>query len=283
MFYAWIASIIYGVNAITGKLTIRHRVANPWLFHFVWEFFILIGILPIALTYHAPMPVAWGSIALAGFFAFLVGTLYILALNQLDVSVIGPLYNFRSVFTALLGAAFLSEVLTGGQYLLIGIIFTAGIFLNIDEHFRLKAFFRKQSMLGMLAVFTSAIFGFTIKNSIAANGFWTTSLWMALIATIFSLSTLPLFYKDLRKTPIRNYSGAIITGLLSAFGDLAANKAFSANVTISSAIISIPFSMIFAFLFSTFAPALLEKHTIRIYAVRFVAAGIMILAAIKLS
>jgi drug/metabolite transporter (DMT)-like permease len=201
----------------------------------------------------------------------------------LDVSIIGPLYNFRSVFTALLGATFLSEILTSNQYVFIAVIFVAGIFLNIDEHLKIKAFFRKQSMLGMFAVFVSAISAFTIKTSIAQNGFWTTSLWMALIAIMLSLATIPLFYKDLLKTPIRSHSGAVIVGLLSAFGDLAANKAFGINVTISSAIISIPFSMIIAFLFSTFAPSLLEKHTYRIYAIRFAAAGVMILAAIKLS
>ena len=283
MFFAWTASIIYGVNTVIGKLTIKHATPNPWLFHFVWELFIFVGILPFALWNHAPLPIVWSSLFLASFFAFLVGKLYILALNKLDVSVISPLYNFRSVFTALLGAAFLNEILTGNQYLLIFIIFIAGIFLNIDENLNLKAFFRKESMLGMLAVFASAIFGFTIKTSIADNGFWTTSVWMAGITALLSLSTIPLFHKDLKTTPLKNYSGAILTGLLSALGDLAANKAFASNVTISSAIISIPFSMIIAFLFSTFAPQLLEKHTFKIYLIRFTAATAMILAAIKLS
>ena len=283
MFFAWAAAIIYGVNTVIGKLTIRHAVTNPWFFHFIWELFIFVGILPMALYHHAPMPVAWGSMLMAGFLAFLVGTLYVLALNKLDVSVIGPLYNFRSVFTALLGAAFLSEVLTGNQYVLIGIVFVAGILLNVDEHLKLKAFFRKESMLGMLAVFASAVFGFSVKISIAENGFWTASLWMALIAVVLSCSTIPLFYKELRTTYFKYYTGAIITGLLSAFGDLAANKAFATNVTISSAIISIPFSMIIAFLFAVYAPKLLEKHTAAIYAVRFIAAAVMIVAAIKLS
>ena len=41
--------------------------------------------------------------------------------------------------------------------------------------------------------------------------------------------------------------------------------------------------MVIAFAFSTFAPQLLEKHTVRIYAIRFTAAAIMIVAAIELS
>ena len=229
------------------------------------------------------MPKDWESMLVAGILSFFVGTLYTFALYKLDVSIIGPLYNFRSVFTALLGAAFLSEVLTDNQYFLILVIFISGIFLNIDEHLKLKAFFRKESMIGLLAVFVSAVFGFAIKTSIAQNGFWETSLWMPIITQILLFATIPLFYKDLLVTPLKKYSSVILVGLLSALGDLAANKAFGINVTISSAIIAIPFSMVIAFAFSTFAPQLLEKHTVRIYAIRFTAAAIMIVVAIELS
>jgi drug/metabolite transporter (DMT)-like permease len=278
-----VSSVVYGINAVVGKLTIKHAIPNPWFFNFFWQLFILIGTLPIALAYGAGIPVAWGSMMLAGFFAFLVSTFYILSLKQLDVSILSPLYNFRSVFTALLGAAFLSEVLTSNQYFLIAIIFVSGIFLNVDEHLKLRAFFRRQTMLGMFTVLISAIYGFTIKTAVAENGFWTASLGITIISQIFSLSTIPLFYKELLITPIKKYSGVVMMGFLNAVGDLAANKAFSTNVTIASAIISIPFSMIIAFAFSVFAPKLLEKHTLKTYAVRFVAATVMIVAAIKLS
>lgn len=41
--------------------------------------------------------------------------------------------------------------------------------------------------------------------------------------------------------------------------------------------------MFFALIFSIFKPELLEKHPAKVYAVRFIAAAIMVLAAIKLS
>jgi hypothetical protein len=66
-------------------------------------------------------------------------------------------------------------------------------------------------------------------------------------------------------------------------GILTSNKSYTDNVTISSAIISLPMSMIMAFLFSIFAPNLLEKHTLKVYAIRFTAAAIMIISALKLS
>jgi len=44
-----------------------------------------------------------------------------------------------------------------------------------------------------------------------------------------------------------------------------------------------PFSMIFAFMFSIFAPNLLEKHTIKIYVIRFTSVAVMIWAAMQLT
>jgi len=44
-----------------------------------------------------------------------------------------------------------------------------------------------------------------------------------------------------------------------------------------------PFSMIFAFMFSVFAPKLLEKHTLKIYVIRFSSVAVMIWAAIQLT
>ena len=55
------------------------------------------------------------------------------------------------------------------------------------------------------------------------------------------------------------------------------------NISISMTIISLPVSMLFAILFSVFAPKLLEKHTMKVYAIRLIAAGIMVAAALGLS
>lgn len=283
MLFAWIASLIYGINSVVAKLTAKHAIPNPWLFNFVWSLVVLIGTIPIALANHVNMPTEWAILILTGFFSFLTGAIYVIAIYQLDVSILGPLYNFRPVFTSIIGAAFLSEVLTGNQYFLIAIIFIAGIFLNVDEHFKLKAFFKKNTMLGMLAVLTSAMFGFTVKAAIAQNGFWTTSLWIAVFTQIFLLATIPLFYKNISDTPLDKYSGVILTGIFSIFGDLAANKAYGENVTLATVIMGIPFSMIIAFAFSIFAPHLLEKHPIRIYGIRFIAATVMIVAALSLT
>ena len=80
-----------------------------------------------------------------------------------------------------------------------------------------------------------------------------------------------------------DWSGVTWSTILLTFGMFAANRAFAVNVGISSAIMTVPLSMIFAVLFSVFAPKLLEKHTMKVYALRFAAAAIMIFAALRLS
>ncbi len=66
-------------------------------------------------------------------------------------------------------------------------------------------------------------------------------------------------------------------------GTIAVNKAYQTNISITSVIISVPLSMIAAYVLSIFAPRLLEKHTQKVYLVRFAAAALMIVGAIQLT
>jgi hypothetical protein len=70
---------------------------------------------------------------------------------------------------------------------------------------------------------------------------------------------------------------------LQTVTNFALTSALAVNVGKTSVIMSIPFSMILAALFSVFAPKLLEKHTAKIYAIRFTAAAVMIYGAFQLS
>ena len=280
--FAWIASLLFGVEAITGKLVSRHSIRNPWLFNFFWMLFILIFTVPFAMWGGAGIPSAWGNIIIASVFYALATVLYILALYKLDVSVIGSLYNFRTAITVVLGALFLNEVLVTQQYLLIGVIFIFGVFVSIDENFSIKSFFKRGTAIALLAVLFSALMAIFIKRAVVEAGYWDTSLWMALLAQIWILPTILLFKEEFIQSKPKQYLAVAATAVAGVFGTLAMNKAYSINVSVSSAIISLPFSLIMAFLFSVFAPALLEKHTLKVYLVRFISAAVMIVAAINL-
>src|SRR3989344_1579835 len=160
-FFAWLASLMYGLEAITGKLTSKHVIQNPYLFNFFWAFFILILTIPVALINGVTVPAHWGYIIIASFFYALSGVLYVLALYKLDVSVIAPLFSFRTAMAVILGALFLGEVLLTRQYVLIGIIFVFGIFVSIDEKSALRSFFTRGTaiaLFAMLALVLMAIF-----------------------------------------------------------------------------------------------------------------------------
>jgi len=280
--FAWAASFMFGVEAVTGKLTSKHSIQNPWLFNFFWALFIVLFTIPIALLSGAGIPKQWTSIIIASVFYATTTTLYVIALYKLDVSIIGSLYNFRTVITVVLGAIFLGEVLSVHQYILIGLIFVFGMFITIDERFTIKSFFKRGTAIALIGISFSALMAIFIKRAVAEAGYWDTTLWMGILSQIWLLPTIFLFKKDILSSKPKQYLVTAATAVAGVVGTLAMNKAYSMNVSISSAIISLPFSLIIAFLFSVFAPELLEKHTLKVYAVRFISAAVMIVAALNL-
>ena len=132
-------------------------------------------------------------------------------------------------------------------------------------------------------MFVLSIQSIFINRAIDQTNYWTAILWISLSAILFSFIFLyPKFKNDLKKTHIKNYSGVGLLALVGGIGDLSAFKAFEGNVGISSVIISLPVSMLMAFVFSIWKPELLEKHTLKVYLIRFSAATIMIWGALQL-
>ncbi len=274
---------MYGVEAIVGKLTSKHAVKNPWLFNFIWSFFVTLFILPFALANHVGFPKEWTNLLLATLFYGLSNIIYVLAIYLLDISVLSPLFNFRTVFSVFLSAWLLGQILTGGQYLLIAVIFVAGFFVSLDEHYSIKSFFTWAIAIAMLEMLDLAFMGVYINKAVAVNGYWETTLWIAVISQVSYLFTIPLFFKDFKKTRVKQVGSLIFMAGAGMVGTIAANKSYTGNVPISAAIISLPFSLVMAFLFAVFAPKILEKHTLKVYAIRFAAAAVMFAAALKLS
>lgn len=281
--FAWLALFFFGFETIATKLSTKYAVRNPWLLNFLWEFVILILMIPFALANGVGIPREWGDIILAAILGAFVGIAYILALSKMDVSVVSPLFNLRTVFTVILGALFLGEILTPYQYFLIAVIFIFGILVSLDEKFSLKSFFQKPVALAMGLMLGLSLSSIYIRKSIAASDYWTATLWIQILMQVFLLPTAAFFMKDLRKLTKKQISATGILGVISTAGVLFSNRAYRDNVSVSTVIISLPFSMVLAFLFSIFAPKLLEKHTLKIYTIRFAAAAVMFIAALKLS
>lgn len=281
--FAWIANIFYALGNIVGKLSSKHQLSNPWLFNFIWTLLSILITIPFALAGHIGWPSHWGLLWIFGLASALSGTLYILSLYALDVSVLGPIYNLRTALIVASGVIFFHERLTGYQFGLVLVIILAGLFITVDEKHGLKSFIQKSVLLGLVTIVASTLYNSLLKYTMQFENFWVVTLWSLILTQVFLLPTIPLFWRDLKKMKLRDFSGVTWSTVLLTLGLFAANKAFSLNLGISSAIMTIPLSMIFAFLFSVFAPKLLEKHTMKVYAIRFGAAAVMIIAALQLS
>jgi drug/metabolite transporter (DMT)-like permease len=279
---AWLSSIAYGFEAVLTKLTIRHAVHNPWHLNFFLQLFMVLITVPLAMYYGAGFPIEWLFIIVGGACYALGGSLYVVAMKKLDASVLGSLYCFRTAMSVIFGYLFLNEVLTGTQYILIFIIFVAGIFVSIDERFSMKSFFSMGVLVALLDMVALVLWAACIKQSVPINGFWTTTLWIAILGQAWLLFTIPFFIKDLAKTKLKQYIPIFVTALAGGAGTILANAANAKNISIASTIISLPVSMIIAILFSVIAPELLEKHTHKVYAVRLTAAAVMTIAALYL-
>lgn len=281
--FAWLASIFYGLVNVLGKLTSKYAIKNVWLFNFLFALFSFLFTIPPALNNQIGLPSVWENLILSAFFNTLFVIFYILSIVHLDVSVLGPLFNFRTVFGIILSVLLLHETLNNMQIMLILIIIFTGIFVTTDERFSIKTFFHRSILYGILMSLFLALSSIFINKSVAESGLWETNLYNPLITVLLLLSTFPLFYKDFRSINKKQVLGVASMALAVAIANIFANRAYAENVSISTAIIALPLSMFIVFTLSIIAPKLLEKHTLKVYAIRFSAAAIMIIAALKLS
>lgn len=219
--FAWIASAFYGLEVIFGKLTSKYLISNPWLFNFVWNLVVLIGLAAVTATQGFSLPVAWGNVIWGGLFYALGGLFYILALYRLDVSVLVPLYNFRTALAVILGAIVLGETMSLQQYTLVGIVFIAGMFVSLDEKWSLRSFFNWPIAIAMADMAALALMALFTNKAIHEVGFWPATFWIALVAQIILLITIPTFRKDLhqmKKKQILSVSAIALTGCNSHSG-----------------------------------------------------------------
>ncbi len=281
--FAWLAGLTYAFGSVVGKFATKHHIPNPWLYNFVWFALTTLFTLPFAVAGGLGWPQDWPSMLWLSLANAVSGTMFMLAFYAVDLSVLSPLSNIRTPLTAIAGVILLGERIAPMQWVLIGIIMTAGIFVCLDERMHVKHVLNRNMLLALAWIGTSVWFNSMIKYASVRNGFWEVSFWSSAVATVMALLSLPLFAKDLQKTPLNKYSGLTLSTVLFTVGFLFSVRALGSNVGISMAIISLPLSMVFTMILSLVNPRLLETHTVKVYAVRLIAAGVMVAAALGLS
>lgn len=280
---AWVASLVTAAEAIIIKLTSKSLIKSPWLFNVLWLGFAVPPIVALAYVQGGSWPANWPyilatALSSAGFYVF-----YTLAIYKLDVTTMTPLFAVRTVSSVLLGLVLLGESVSALAVLLMTLIVAASPLVSYDEKLRLKAFVQKHVLLAIIAMVSLAFMGYFTNRSVAANGYATTILWQDLLTLLILLPTLR--FVRFRKENVTRMSilAFALLGLGSFIYTATTTYAYARNLSLSSIIVSLPFSMVFAYLLSRRYPELLEKHPPRVYAVRFTGAAIMVGGAIWLS
>lgn len=281
--FAWIASFVYGLEVVTGKITSKYTIKNPLLFNFLWTVFVVAFTLPVGFYFHVGLPHEWGSVIIASLLYALGGILFSWSLYALDVSVFSPMFNIRTALSVLIGVIFLKEVLSISQYFLVALVFFGGIAVSLDERFRLSSFSRKDIAIVLLYMLNLALMGAAIKVAMGNNGFWEVTVWMQVLGLLWLFATIPWFYSDVKGVKIAGYQSLAIVGLIETIGNAASYRAYKENVSITTAIIAIPFSFILTLIIALIWPKLLERHSWKVYAVRICATALMIGATLGLS
>lgn len=281
--FAWIATIVFGIETVIIKLSGKYSIKNPWLFNILWNWCYVLFMFPFFLRTGVGVPHQWGNLLIASFLSAVCCALYIVLIYRIDVSVLSPMYNVRTCFSVLFGFLFLGEIFTPYKLALIVVIIIMGLLVSFDEKFSFKAFLSKNILLVLLFMILLSLYGIFLNKAIAETGYWTATIWTGFLPALFLIFTYPMFKNDLKNVKAKQLIPVFLVGLTSLISTLASNKAYAVNVGITTVIFSIPTSMIFAFVMSIFWPKLMEKHSLKIYAIRFAAAAIMLVCALQLS
>ena len=157
------------------------------------------------------------------------------------------------------------------------------MFSSIDEKMKLNSFFKPGVWVALFAMASLALNSVFIKLAMVKNDLPTVTVWIMIVNMVVILPTVLFFKKDLKSLKANQIYPVLVLCIFQVIYNFTANFAYGVNVGITSIIISLPLSMVIVFFLSIVAPTLLEKHTLKVYVIRFSAAVIMIWGALQLS
>lgn len=228
-------------------------------------------------------PTSFLPYVIAGLFLAVGNVLLTYSIYRIDVTVLSPFFALRTAFTAVLGLFLLNERFTIIEYLLMAVIFVCGVLVKIDEKFSWKKFRTDSLWLATLCMFFLALSSVAIKISSTGGTYWNNMFWINVFTVTFLTATIPIFRRELIKTPIKKYLGALGYSTFGGLGRVLMFYGLAINATITTIVISLPISMLITIPLAYVSPELLEKHTTKVYVYRLIVAAVMIGSSIKLS
>ena len=152
----------------------------------------------------------------------------------------------------------------------------------MDEKFSVKTFFSKQTFLALLGMVFFTILSFIVRKASLTDGYLVVSFWVLFFATLFLLFNYPKFKSEIFSLSKFKITSVLPISALGVVGLLTMNKAYTLNIPITTAIVSLPISFVFSLIIAFLAPNYLEQHTLKVYIVRFIATTLLFYAAISL-
>lgn len=235
------AYILNGFSLIIDKSLVDHSIKNPIVYAFYTGVLSFAVLLLIPFGFYIPTSEALVYAVLSGIIFTLAQITFFEALQKYNASVVSPVVGtLNPVFSLILGALFLGNILMGNQFLAFSLLIIGGIVLtfnlwwgkhNLDYHF-------------FMMLFSGFLFG--LSYVLLSEAFALSSFVVGLVISRISMGTLALsfllfprtknaiFAGKLTKNHFANHTGFLvltsqatgaISGLLVSFAITKANPA----------------------------------------------------------
>lgn len=285
IFLSLFAAVAFALANLIQKFTSKHAIGNFWVLGFYLYATTIPFVLIIPLLFDIKMPTVsiWPFIILYAAAHFADRFFFAAAIYRLDASSFTPFFQLQSAFIALFAYLFLSENFSPIQYVFIALMVIGAILVSFNEQLRLRAFFTLATVLIVTQQFLHAASNIFAGFAVRAIDAFSFLFWGELVIFAFSFLLIPVLRSKLL-LPKSQLKPLFLAGFFSIAGALALFTAFQTNVTISSALalLTSPIVFVLTFFSSIFKPNLLEHHPPRVYLVRAIGVGLVLIGALNL-
>ncbi|MFC1711720.1 EamA family transporter [Patescibacteria group bacterium] len=269
---ALLSAVVFAFVTISAKFVSKHKVKDFNSFFF-WTYIAglpFIILIPLTQGFYfnlaiLPSMIVHSILLTAGQYLFSKGIFLV------DASVVSPLFQLQSGFVLILAMIFLGEKYPPFIYVYLIFLILGAMFVSATDKTKFKGLLQKGVLyiLGMQLFHAGAniAIGFALKH---------TSSWQTLFYSFAFNSILVSLYMFIKREKVTRDFSKVSWMLLRAFLLLIATallyKAFETNISISAALglLSSPLVFVIAVACAIFSPKLLEKQSLKTYAIRAV-------------
>lgn len=273
------SGFFFAINGLIYKISSKYAIRDPLRLLFYIFLLQLPSSLSVAFFTRIFFPVELLPSFLGFVSTFFLGSVLVgLAVPHLDASVLLPLFNLQVILTAFFSFLMLGETYGWPSYLLMLAIVLGGVLVSLDEKFSLRFNRPLYSLLvGLILYSLSDAFGGRV---VASLGVLNLRFWSGLVLVLFSFLLIP-FFRVPERVRIRQLVPVFLVGFFGFFGMITLTFGFVYSVSISQALarLSSVYSLLLIILLARFRGDFLEKHPWRVYLVRCVGCGVMVLAS----